>query len=157
MTNGDYDDTLEMQTVVDGKPFSPGKLVAWDPVKSEARWTVAHDLPFNGGILATAGNLVFQGDAFGRFNAYTADSGRKAWSIATGSTVSAAPVSYSIDDQQYVLVPVGAGGGVQFVYPQMHAGDQVRVRLGSWPSRSRERRQCRCLRPRGARYRHNPS
>jgi quinohemoprotein ethanol dehydrogenase len=122
---GDFDDTLEMQTVVDGKPFSPGKLVAWDPVKSEARWTVAHDLPFNGGILATAGNLVFQGDAFGRFNAYTADSGRKAWSVATGSTISAAPVSYSIDDQQYVLIPVGAGGGVQFVYPQMHAGDQV--------------------------------
>ncbi|MBT8065943.1 MAG: PQQ-dependent dehydrogenase, methanol/ethanol family [Gammaproteobacteria bacterium] len=124
--NGDFDDTLEMRTVVDGKPFSPGKLVAWDPVKGAARWTVGHDLPFNGGILTTAGNLVFQGDAFGRFNAYTADSGEKAWSVATGSTVSAAPVSYAIDGRQYLLIPVGAGGGVQFVYPEMHAGDQVK-------------------------------
>lgn len=124
--NGDFDDTLEMRTVVDGKPFSPGKLIAWDPVKNEARWTVGHDLPFNGGLLTTAGNLVFQGDAFGRFNAYTADSGQKAWSVATGSSVSAAPVSYSVDGRQYVLIPVGTGGGVQFVYPEMHAGDQVK-------------------------------
>ncbi len=124
--DGDFLDTLEMLTEVDGQPFSPGKLVAWDPVKNKPRWTVAHDLPFNGGILATAGNLVFQGDAYGRFNAYAADNGQKLWSVATGSNITAAPVSYSLDGKQYVLVPVGAGGGVQFVYPQMHAGDHVR-------------------------------
>lgn len=124
--DGDFLDTLEMLTEVDGQPFSPGKLVAWDPVKNKPRWTVAHDLPFNGGILATAGNLVFQGDAYGRFNAYAADKGQKLWSVATGSNITAAPVSYSLDGKQYVLVPVGAGGGVQFVYPQMHAGDHVR-------------------------------
>lgn len=121
----DFDDTLDMQTSVDGKPFSPGKLVAWDPVKNEARWTVAHDLPFNGGILATAGNLVFQGDAHGRFNAYAADDGKTLWSVTTGSNITAAPVSYAIDDRQFLLVPVGAGGGVQFVYPEMHGGDRV--------------------------------
>jgi quinohemoprotein ethanol dehydrogenase len=124
--DGDFLDTLEMLTEVDGQPFSPGKLVAWDPVKNKQRWTVAHDLPFNGGILATAGNLVFQGDAYGRFNAYAADNGQKLWSVATGSNITAAPVSYSLDGKQYVLVPVGAGGGLQFVYPQMHAGDHVR-------------------------------
>ncbi|MGB5575864.1 MAG: PQQ-dependent dehydrogenase, methanol/ethanol family [Woeseiaceae bacterium] len=124
--NGDFLDTLEMLTVVDSKPFDPGKLVAWDPVQNKPRWTVAHDLPFNGGVLATAGNLVFQGDAHGRFNAYAADSGEALWSVATGSNITAAPVSYSIAGKQYVLVPVGAGGGVQFSYPQMHAGDQVR-------------------------------
>ena len=123
--DGDYDDTLEMQTVVDGKPFNPGKLVAWDPIKGEPRWTVAHELPFNGGVLATAGRLVFQGDAYGRFNAYAADSGKKLWSVTTGSNITAAPVSYSVDGEQYVLIPVGAGGGIQFVYPQMHAGDRV--------------------------------
>jgi len=124
--DGDFLDTLEMLTDVDGQPFSPGKLVAWDPIKNKPRWTVAHDLPFNGGILATAGNLVFQGDAYGRFHAYAADNGQKLWSVATGSNITAAPVSYSLEGKQYVLVPVGAGGGVQFVYPQMHAGDQVR-------------------------------
>jgi len=122
----DYDDSLEMQTVVDGKPFSPGKLVAWDPVANEPRWTVGHDLPFNGGILATAGNLVFEGDAFGKFNAYAADTGDTLWSVTTGSNITAAPVSYSVDGEQFVLIPVGAGGGVQFVYPQLHAGDRVK-------------------------------
>ena len=124
--DGDFDDTLEMRTEVDGKPFSPGKLVAWDPVENRRRWTVAHDLPFNGGVMATAGNLVFQGDAFGRFSAFAADSGRKLWSVATGSNITAAPVSYLIRERQYVLIPVGAGGGVQFSYPEMHRGAKVK-------------------------------
>jgi quinohemoprotein ethanol dehydrogenase len=124
--DGNFDDTLEILTEVDGKPFSPGKLVAWDPVDNEPRWTVGHDLPFNGGVLATAGNLVFQGDAYGRFNAYAADTGKALWSVATGSNITAAPVSYSLEGKQYVLIPVGAGGGIQFVYPEMHAGDNVR-------------------------------
>jgi len=124
--DGDFDDTLELTTSVDGKPFDPGKLVAWDPVRSEARWSVGHELPFNGGVLATAGNLVFQGDAHGRFNAYRADNGERVWSVATGSSITAAPISYSADGEQIVLVPVGAGGGVQFAYPDLHAGDEVR-------------------------------
>jgi quinohemoprotein ethanol dehydrogenase len=123
--DGVFDDTLEMLTVIDGRPFDPGKLVAWDPVENKPRWTVGYDLPFNGGIMTTAGNLVFQGDAHGRFNAYAADSGEKLWSVATGSNITAAPVSYLLEDEQYVLIPVGGGGGIQFVYPQMHAGDEV--------------------------------
>jgi quinohemoprotein ethanol dehydrogenase len=125
-SDGDFDDTLELTTHVDGKAFDPGKLVAWDAVENKPRWSVGYDLPFNGGVLATAGNLVFQGDAQGRFNAYAADSGDKLWSVTTGSNITAAPVSYAIDGTQYVLVPVGSGGGVQFVYPQMHAGDNVK-------------------------------
>jgi len=64
---------------------------------------------------------VFQGNAGGRFEAYAADTGEKLWSVQTGSAINAAPASYSIDGTQYVLIPVGAGGGVQFLYPQMHA------------------------------------
>ena len=123
--DGDYEDTVEMQTEVDGKPFAPGKLLAWDPVANKRRWSVDHDLPFNGGVLATAGNLVFQGDAHGRFSAYRADSGERVWSVLTGSNITAAPVSYSVDGQQFVLVPVGAGGGLQFLYPAMHAGEEA--------------------------------
>ena len=124
--DGDFDDTLELTRQVDGEAFDPGKLVAWDPVKGQARWSVGHELPFNGGVLATAGNLVFQGDAFGRFTAFKADDGTRLWSVVTGSNITAAPVSYALDGIQYVLVPVGAGGGVQFVYPEMHAGDAVK-------------------------------
>ena len=124
--DGDFDDTLSLRTVIDGKPFDPGKLIAWDPVAGKPRWTVGHDLPFNGGVLATAGDLVFQGDARGRFTAYAANTGKTLWSVATGSNITANPVSYSVEGRQYVLVPAGAGGGLQFVYPEMHAGDDVR-------------------------------
>lgn len=119
--DGEFDDTLEIFTEVDGKPYSPGKLVAFDPVQQVARWTVEQKLPFNGGVLATAGNLVFQGDAEGRFVAYRAQSGETLWSIVTGSAITAAPVSYLADDTQFVLIPIGAGGGIQYVYPQLGA------------------------------------
>ena len=121
--DGNFDDTLEMFTEIDGHAFSPGKLVAWDPLTQTARWTVDQRLPFNGGVLATAGNLVFQGDALGKFNAYAADSGERLWSLATGSAINATPVSFALAGRQHVLVPIGSGGGVQFVYPELHAGE----------------------------------
>jgi PQQ-dependent dehydrogenase (methanol/ethanol family) len=123
--DGDFTDTLKLVTEVDGEPFDPGKLVAYDPVRQQAVWSVAHELPFNGGVLATAGNLVFQGDAYGVFSAYRADSGERLWSMATGSTIGAAPASYAIDDVQYVLLPAGVGGGLQYAYPELHAVDQA--------------------------------
>lgn len=125
LEDGDFDDTLKLVTEIDGKPFSPGKLVAYDPVAQRARWTVEHRLPFNGGVLATAGELVFQGDAYGRFVAYGATDGQQLWSMPTGSSISAAPASYMLGDTQYVLLPVGAGGGLQYAYPELHAVDQV--------------------------------
>jgi quinohemoprotein ethanol dehydrogenase len=122
--NGDFTDSLEMITDVGGEAHSPGKLIAWDPVRQRARWSVDHALPFNGGVLATAGGLVFQGDATGNFTAYDAANGNKLWSVQTGSAINAAPVSYLQDGKQYVLVPIGAGGGAQFVYPELHASQQ---------------------------------
>lgn len=113
-------------TDVDGEPHAPGKLVAFDPVSATVRWTVEHELPFNGGIMATAGNLVFQGNANGYFEAYTADTGRKLWSVQTGSPINAAPASYAIDGTQFVLIPVGSGGGIQFLYPELHADPETR-------------------------------
>jgi len=122
---GGYNDTMELRTVVDGESFDPGKLVAWDPKAGVERWSVPHKLPYNGGVMASAGNLVFQGDAFGAFSAYSADAGELLWSVRTGSTITAAPASYSIDGRQYVVIPVGGGGGIQFVYPKLHAGKDV--------------------------------
>ena len=87
-----------------------GALVAWDPVKQKAAWTVPHTGPWNGGTLATAGNLVFQGNADGFFNAYAADTGNKLWSFATQTGVIAAPMTYEIDGEQYVAILVGWGG-----------------------------------------------
>ena len=123
--DGEYADTLEVVREVDGQPFSPGKLVAFDPLSGKPRWTVDHKLPFNGGVMATAGNLVFQGDAESRFSAYAADSGKRLWSVVTGSAITAAPATYSVDATQYIVIPIGAAGGTQFVYPQMHATEQA--------------------------------
>jgi len=87
-----------------------GRLVAWDPVKQKAAWQHEHVSPWNGGTLTTAGNLVFQGTADGRFVAYKADTGDKLWETPTGTGVVAAPVTYLVDGKQYVSIAVGWGG-----------------------------------------------
>ncbi len=87
-----------------------GSLIAWDPVAQKPRWTVQHAGPSNGGTLATAGNLVFQGTAGGEFRAYAADSGKQLWAFPTQTGVIAAPISYSVAGTQYVAVLAGWGG-----------------------------------------------
>jgi len=87
-----------------------GALVAFDPIAGKARWTVPYPSPTNGGTLATAGNLVFQGSATGQFHAYSADTGKPLWSFETQSGVLAAPMTYALDGEQYVAVMVGWGG-----------------------------------------------
>ena len=62
-------------------------------------------------MLATAGNLVFQGTAGGRFVAYSADKGEKLWESDAQTAVLAGPISYAVDGEQYVAVMVGSGGG----------------------------------------------
>ena len=66
--------------------------------------------PTNGGTLATAGNLVFQGTAGGEFRAYTADTGKQLWSFPTQTGVVAGPATYSVGNTQYVAVLAGWGG-----------------------------------------------
>lgn len=90
------------------KPF--GRLIAWDPVRQKEAWRQEHVSPWNGGTLATAGNLVFQGTADGRFIAYDAKSGAKLWESATGTGVVAGPATYQVDGKQYVSIAVGWGG-----------------------------------------------
>jgi quinohemoprotein ethanol dehydrogenase len=93
-------------------PTAPmfGRLIAWDPVKQKEAWRQEHVSPWNGGTLTTAGNLVFQGTADGRFVAYNATSGEKLWESPTGTGVVAAASTYMIDGKQYVSVAVGWGG-----------------------------------------------
>jgi quinohemoprotein ethanol dehydrogenase len=85
-------------------------LLAWDPVKQEAAWRVAYPGPSNGGTLTTAGNLVVQGTAGGDMMIYRADTGEKLWSSHVQTGVLAGPVSYEVDGEQYLAMPVGWGG-----------------------------------------------
>ncbi|OYU15693.1 MAG: PQQ-dependent dehydrogenase, methanol/ethanol family [Alphaproteobacteria bacterium PA4] len=87
-----------------------GQLVAWDPVKQKEVWRVQYDGPWNGGTLATAGNLVFQGNAKGQFQAFDASTGKTLWGFDAQTGVVAGPVSYRIGTTQYVAVMAGYGG-----------------------------------------------
>jgi quinohemoprotein ethanol dehydrogenase len=84
-------------------------LKAWDPVKQRAAWSVELRGPWNGGVLATGGQLVFQGTADGRFVAYDAANGDKLWEMRTQTATLAGPISYSVDGEQYIAVPGGFG------------------------------------------------
>jgi len=86
-------------------------LLAWDPATQKPAWQVKTRGGLNGGILATAGNLVFQGQIDGRFSAYTASGGRELWHFAAQAPIIAAPISYTAGGKQYVTVMVGIGGG----------------------------------------------
>ncbi|MFW6093264.1 MAG: PQQ-dependent dehydrogenase, methanol/ethanol family [Pseudomonadota bacterium] len=87
-----------------------GHLSAWDPVTQREVWKVQHDTSWNGGVLATAGNLVFQGRSDGRLAAYAADSGELVWEFPTHVGIIAPPVTYSVDGEQYLAVVAGWGG-----------------------------------------------
>ncbi|MCP4005732.1 MAG: PQQ-dependent dehydrogenase, methanol/ethanol family [bacterium] len=87
-----------------------GHLLAWDPVAQKEVWRHPHALPWNGGTLATAGDLVFQGTADGRFVAYRASDGKKLWEEPAGTGVIAAPITYQVDGRQYVTIVAGWGG-----------------------------------------------
>lgn len=86
-----------------------GHLIAWDPVAGRARWTVEHPVPWNGGVLATAGDLVFQGTADGAFKAFAAGTGEKLWSYDVQTAALAGPVSYAVNGEQYIAVMTGWG------------------------------------------------
>ncbi|WP_370236511.1 MULTISPECIES: PQQ-dependent dehydrogenase, methanol/ethanol family [Henriciella] len=86
-----------------------GTLVAWDPVKQEARWTVEHEAGWNGGILSTASGIVFQGKLDGTFAAYDAATGDELWSEQLHSGALSGPGTYEIDGEQYVTITTGWG------------------------------------------------
>ena len=87
-----------------------GRLLAWDPVLQKAAWAVPYDTSWNGGVVSTAGNLVFQGTAMGELAAYQADDGKRLWSIQTHTGILAPPITYEVSGEQYVAVEVGWGG-----------------------------------------------
>jgi alcohol dehydrogenase (cytochrome c)/quinohemoprotein ethanol dehydrogenase len=87
-----------------------GRLVAWDAIRQKEAWGVERPGPWNGGTLATAGNLVFEGTAAGNFEAYRADTGERVWTFDAQTGVIAGPMTYSVNGEQYVAVLAGWGG-----------------------------------------------
>jgi alcohol dehydrogenase (cytochrome c) len=108
-----------------------GTLSAIDVDTGHITWQYKADLPMVGGVLATAGNLVFCGEMDGSFEAFDAHSGRKLWSFNLGAGVQAPPISYAVDGVQYVAV--AAGGNSANGNPDINArlgkqyGDAVAI------------------------------
>ncbi len=90
---------------------SRGFLRAWNVAQHRVVWEAQTATSWDGGVLATGGGLVFQGDANGNLNAYAADTGERLAAIAMGSSMMAAPMTYRVNGTQYVAIVAGYGGG----------------------------------------------
>jgi glucose dehydrogenase len=91
-----------------------GNVTAVDYNTGKVRWQVKTQQPMIGGILATAGGLVFTGEGNGQFKAYDSKTGAMLWNFQAGAGVNAPPSSYTVEGKQYIVV--AAGGNVQLDY-----------------------------------------
>ena len=87
-----------------------GYLLAWNPATQSEAFRVPYPSPGSGGVLATAGNLLFQGTIEKNFAAYRADNGKPLWKMPVDNVAIAGAITYLVDGVQYVAVNVGWGG-----------------------------------------------
>lgn len=91
------------------RPYT-GSLIAWNPVTQKQAWLIPHKELWNGGTLTTAGGLVFEGTADGKFHAVNANTGKRVWTFDAGLGISAPPITYKINGKQYIALLIGWGG-----------------------------------------------
>jgi PQQ-dependent dehydrogenase (methanol/ethanol family) len=94
----------------DAKFKAEGQLIAWDPINQKEKWRVIRPSTHNGGALATAGDLVFQGTVEGAFEALDSRTGRKLWSYQGDGAIMGAASTAMIDGTQFVFVASGDNG-----------------------------------------------
>jgi PQQ-dependent dehydrogenase (methanol/ethanol family) len=97
-------------TAIPGEKQS-GNITAVNYNTGKIKWQVKTPEPMIGGILATAGGLVFTGEGNGKFAAYDSSTGKELWNFHAGAGVNAPPSSYMVGGSQYIVV--GAGGNTQ--------------------------------------------
>jgi alcohol dehydrogenase (cytochrome c) len=91
-----------------------GRLAAVNLDTGKLAWKADTDQPLIGGVLATAGNLVFTGEGNGNINAYDAKNGSKLWSFQCGAGVNSPPTSYVVNGKQYIAVAAGGNNQLDF-------------------------------------------
>ena len=89
-----------------------GRLSAVNLDTGKVAWKFDTDEPLIGGVLATAGGLVFNGEANGLFRAFDAKNGKKLWEYQTGAGVNAPAVSYTVGGKQYIAVAAGGNNQI---------------------------------------------
>jgi alcohol dehydrogenase (cytochrome c) len=97
-------------SLTQNNPTDPvwGSVVAIDPNNGEVKWKYKMVTPPSGGVLATGGGLVFNGDRQGYFMALDAKTGQPLWKFQTGGAINAGPISYLLNGKQYLAVTAGA-------------------------------------------------
>lgn len=109
-------------------------ITAFDPARGEVAWQIPFDQEIPAGILATGGDLIFQGRTTGTIAAYDAHHGVRLWEHATGSGIIAAPISYEVGGEQYVAIVTGVGGsqgGHYTTIANRNAGSILAFKLGA--------------------------
>ena len=86
-----------------------GRLAALDLQKRRVLWTHRQRIPLASSILATAGGLLFEGDVDRYFSAYDQSSGKVLWRTRLNAAAESSPVTYSVNNRQYVAVVTGSG------------------------------------------------
>lgn len=89
-----------------------GSLKAIDPVSGTVKWEFKNNAPLWGGVLATAGNLVFMGNPEGYLMAFDAKTGEVLYKFNTGSGIVSSPITWDKDGEQYVTIVSGWGGAI---------------------------------------------
>ena len=102
-----------------GGKAAHGRLDARDPVSGKRAWAYTYKYPPMGSVVATGGDLVFQGGIDGTFRAFDANNGDVLWSFTAGSGFRGGPISYSVDGTQHIAVPSGLGSLVMGLYPAL--------------------------------------
>ena len=119
-TTQDYADGQWYQASTVGgvpKEHGSGAILAVDPLTGATRWRFEMISSSSGGMLATAGGLVFGGDGQGYLIAFDAASGKVLWKFQTGGNVAAPPISYAVNGRQYIAVAAGQSL-ITFAIPQ---------------------------------------
>lgn len=130
---------LYVPNVFDPNPKAPvpmaetGRLIAWDPIAQKEVWGVDQVSQYNGGLLSTTTGLLLQGDAQGIFSFRDVKDGKVLKSFDLRSGISAPPVTYMVDGEQFVTILVGWGGdwakNHKYV-PRIHDGTIYTFKLG---------------------------
>ena len=99
----------KLNFIMDGKGEQAlfGTLSAVNVDTGKLDWQYKSPLPMVGGVLATASDLVFCGEMDGHLSAFNARTGSKLWSFNLGVAVGAPPITYRVNNVQYVAVAAG--------------------------------------------------
>jgi len=125
--------------VFDTNPNAPapgsasGRLIAYDPIQQKEVWGIDQPSHYNAGILTTVTGLVFQSDATGKFSARDGQTGKVIWDFDTRSGGIAPSITYMVDGEQYITVPVGWGGGqgqTHKLTERLHPGTFYTFKIG---------------------------